>query len=409
MRSKEKQARITNSLKQNRGITLVALVVTIVVLIILATVSINLVFSENGIISRAELSKEYQANAEASELDKMGTLTNVIDSKINGEPPTEEIEIPKPTVTVSKVVEASNGTGTEVASGSVIAGSKSLYIMIEATIEGGTVSISPAVPYAVTENGNYTFTITGTVSGKTVTEETTVTVDQFKAVETISPTETKVGYYADIEGNGIVDGVIFADLAVGGSGQWTDGDGAYTIPKVSGLKNYYVKTKGYAGKFGTKDVLSPIGEGADRFYVMALTDFDASTHYWYYSAYDTKMSDYASATKTDFEAGKANTTAMIAKWNNKSYGSQNSNDMWGLIQNKVKEGWFVPSRGEWGAFGKQLNITSSNYGKFGLSNYYWSSSQYNPNGAWYANFSSGIMFNNDVNSNFNYVRLCTTF
>ncbi len=27
-------------------------------------------------------------------------------------------------------------------------------------------------------------------------------------------------YYADIEGDGIVDGVIFADLATGGSGQW---------------------------------------------------------------------------------------------------------------------------------------------------------------------------------------------
>ena len=32
--------------------------------------------------------------------------------------------------------------------------------------------------------------------------------------------ESYVGYYADLEGDGTVDGIIYADLAVGGSGQW---------------------------------------------------------------------------------------------------------------------------------------------------------------------------------------------
>ena len=40
--------------KQERGITLVALVVTIVVLLILAGISLNLVLGQNGIISRAQ-------------------------------------------------------------------------------------------------------------------------------------------------------------------------------------------------------------------------------------------------------------------------------------------------------------------------------------------------------------------
>ena len=44
----------TNILKENHGITLVALVVTIVVLLILAGVSINLVVGQNGLISRAK-------------------------------------------------------------------------------------------------------------------------------------------------------------------------------------------------------------------------------------------------------------------------------------------------------------------------------------------------------------------
>ena len=43
-----------NNMRKNKGITLVALVVTIVVLLILAGVSINLVLGNNGIIAKAK-------------------------------------------------------------------------------------------------------------------------------------------------------------------------------------------------------------------------------------------------------------------------------------------------------------------------------------------------------------------
>ena len=45
-------------MKNDKGITLVALVVTIIVLIILAGISINLVLGDNGIITIAKKSKE---------------------------------------------------------------------------------------------------------------------------------------------------------------------------------------------------------------------------------------------------------------------------------------------------------------------------------------------------------------
>ena len=44
-------------MRNNKGITLVALVVTIVVLLILAGVSINLVLGDNGIVKRAQEAK----------------------------------------------------------------------------------------------------------------------------------------------------------------------------------------------------------------------------------------------------------------------------------------------------------------------------------------------------------------
>lgn len=108
--------------------------------------------------------------------------------------------------------------------------------------------------------------------------------------EPISQTDSYVGYYADIEGDGTVDGVVYADLAVGntGDGQWTNSNGYYTIPTKTNLKDYYIIQEEYIDDFGTKPVLAPVkgnSEKEDRFYVMSLDDFDTSTHYWYKNAY----------------------------------------------------------------------------------------------------------------------------
>ena len=54
-------------LKGQKGITLVALVVTIIVLIILAGISISLILGDNGIITKAKEARNAQANAEAYE------------------------------------------------------------------------------------------------------------------------------------------------------------------------------------------------------------------------------------------------------------------------------------------------------------------------------------------------------
>ena len=54
-------------LKQQRGITLIALVITIIILIILAGVAINLAFGQNGLITRAKTAGEEYSTAEAKE------------------------------------------------------------------------------------------------------------------------------------------------------------------------------------------------------------------------------------------------------------------------------------------------------------------------------------------------------
>ena len=66
-------------MNKNKGITLVALVVTIIVLIILAGVSINLVLGNNGIITMAKRAKENMEIATQEEQIALDSLTSQID------------------------------------------------------------------------------------------------------------------------------------------------------------------------------------------------------------------------------------------------------------------------------------------------------------------------------------------
>jgi len=65
-------------MKSKKGITLIALVITIIILIILAGVAINLSIGDNGIFSKAKQAKEEYANAQGYE----ETQINSIDSEI---------------------------------------------------------------------------------------------------------------------------------------------------------------------------------------------------------------------------------------------------------------------------------------------------------------------------------------
>ena len=77
-----KETKISKETNQ-AGITLIALVVTIVVLLILAGVSINAIFSENGIIKRAQDTQNKMDQATKNDLDSINELNNWMDGKIN--------------------------------------------------------------------------------------------------------------------------------------------------------------------------------------------------------------------------------------------------------------------------------------------------------------------------------------
>ena len=71
-------------MKNNKGITLVALVVTIVVLLILAGVSINLVLGNNGIVKKAQDAKTKSAEASQNDLKGMNGLVSEMEGALAG-------------------------------------------------------------------------------------------------------------------------------------------------------------------------------------------------------------------------------------------------------------------------------------------------------------------------------------
>ena len=278
--------------------------------------------------------------------------------------------------------------------------------------------------------------------------------------DSIATTQSYVGYYADVDGDGTVDGVIYADLAHPKNGKWGPyqngnyiDNGEYSYEAQDNLKKYLISENKYNGSFGEKEIITLKGgtEGNPRFYVMALKDFTEGSitrnnikglYYWYYNAYSYGgMTTWETDTSRTFGTGYTNTGNIIRIWNKNGNGTgsysgatQDSNDIWGHIQGEYAKGWYVPSAGEWAAFadylannqGNQLTndystgpyyiSNSGNYGnvyelKFG----YWSSSQCSSGSAYLISFSDGVVGCRNVNGsgpNGNYIfciRLGITF
>jgi len=227
-----------------KAITLIALVVTIVILLILAGVTITMTLGQNGLFTRARagaaaynesevrddlsmLITQYTWDKAAEKTDKsLGDYlkdNGATSVKANADGTTLEVEYkgyvftvnkdsgeitsvskagPRPQVSGVKVTEDSAGQGNNVEQGKIVADSgKKLYITFTSSIEGGTTTVSPAVPFEVSKNGSYKFTITGTVGGKAYSLEYTVTINQYK-IDTSKLIGKIVSYTPDTQSTG---------------------------------------------------------------------------------------------------------------------------------------------------------------------------------------------------------------
>lgn len=89
-------------IKQEIGITLIALVVTIVVLLILAGVSVNALFGNSGIIQKAQDAQNKMNKATENDQREINELSNWIENHVNG---TESVDTPDESTKISFTID----------------------------------------------------------------------------------------------------------------------------------------------------------------------------------------------------------------------------------------------------------------------------------------------------------------
>lgn len=82
------------SKSSNKGITLIALVVTIIILLILASVTLSSLIGDNGIITMANKAKKRTEEANQKEQEALASLLNLLNSNGNTDNPTDKVDIP---------------------------------------------------------------------------------------------------------------------------------------------------------------------------------------------------------------------------------------------------------------------------------------------------------------------------
>ncbi len=132
---KEEKAKLVN--RKQQGITLIALVVTIVVLLILAGITINMLFSNGGIFKTAGDAANAWNEATINEQESLTNIAEQIENLVNGQvgggdTPTEPVDI----TTVTEIVEKEEGEKAKDNLGNIVTVPKGFKVV---TSEGTTV------------------------------------------------------------------------------------------------------------------------------------------------------------------------------------------------------------------------------------------------------------------------------
>lgn len=214
-------------MRKNKGITLIMLVITIVLLIVLTGIVINMTIGEHGIITKAVNAREDMKVAEGKEKIELALLEmkasrisegnscdlDYVSQNINGKISGAKVELVKgepvvkiymsykdymfkitPDLQVELMgnINIAEEPEIEIIRDVTQTGVKEVNLTVKATVEqgevseiikpDGTIDYSNEVSYKVTENGDYTFKA---ITEKGISEEKTVSIKSIKEKDAI--------------------------------------------------------------------------------------------------------------------------------------------------------------------------------------------------------------------------------
>ena len=182
----------TQKVRQS-GITLIALIITIVVLIILATITINIAFGDGGLIQRAQTAKELTEQGKQDEQSGLNDMVDMLEGKgltgnSIGTGGTQEPTGPKPEISI-EIEEGTDKVTIKVTATEEENGIESIKLVDQEDEREYDITTGEAEEsFDVYENGEYTVEVT-TNTGVTATETVEISSIVTDPVAKIGDTE----------------------------------------------------------------------------------------------------------------------------------------------------------------------------------------------------------------------------
>ena len=273
-----------NKLRNKKGITLIALVITIIVLLILAGVSITMISSQDGILGKATNAKESQRDATELERVKLAVQSALVDGE--------------GTIDLTKATDSTKAVGLEKALQEEFKNDGK-----QPTYEEGKVTLTNGDIYNVTTSGNVEKAITFKKNGElAIGSEVTASNGESFYVIGFSEDNTKVNllakYNLKADGSsqdttGETNPCAFCSETAWSGANVVSGDNLNNKTTISSETTSAVgKVEAYGSKLGAEKGRLMVKEEADTLKTTANTDIlygnkdGKKLNYWLGSASD---------------------------------------------------------------------------------------------------------------------------
>ena len=209
------------NLKGNKAITLVALIITIIVLLILAGVTLNMVLGENGLINKAQSSVDKYQQSSVNEQKLLNSIEEYFDSNVQRDKKLT-LSATSGTCTYPNTL---SFTVTNNPSGGTITAISSDTSVAEVGVDGNTITLTPK-----NVNGTATITVKSAATGNYEEKNAMYTVTVNKKPSVVTATEIEASpttYYGKKVTNYTAGGATWRIFYVDSTGKYGERDTIY--------------------------------------------------------------------------------------------------------------------------------------------------------------------------------------